>query len=70
MLYWSAMFLLLALGAGAAGVSGIAGISTSVACGLFLLGAVMAVIALLLERKPVLNKAPARHSFGDAGDQT
>ena len=53
MLYWSALFLLLAVTGGAAGVGGIAGFSLPVGCGLFLLGTVMAVIALLLEREPL-----------------
>ncbi len=59
MLYWSAVFLLIACAAGYMGISGVAGVSGQDAWGLFLVSAVLAVLSLLLSHR---REAVPQHS--------
>jgi len=59
MLYWSAIFLLIACAAGYMGISGAAGVSGQDAWGLFLASAVLAVLSLLLSDR---REAVPQHS--------
>jgi uncharacterized membrane protein YtjA (UPF0391 family) len=51
MLYWAAVFLVIALVAGVLGLGGVAVISKEIAWILFLVGLVLAVIAFFLGRR-------------------
>jgi uncharacterized membrane protein YtjA (UPF0391 family) len=50
MLYWAAVFLVIALVAGALGLGGVAGVSSNIAWVLFVVGLVVAVIFFLRGR--------------------
>jgi uncharacterized membrane protein YtjA (UPF0391 family) len=52
MFYWSTIFLLIAGVSAFVGMSGLAGISGQEAWGLFLASVMLAVLSLLLSRKP------------------
>ncbi len=71
MLYWSAIFLLVACAAGFMGITGVAGVSAQDAWGLFLASAVLAVLSLLLSHKregvPLRNRNFRRDPPGNAG---
>lgn len=72
MLYWAAVFMLVACAAGYMGISGMAGISAQEAWGLFLASAVLAVLSLLLshrrEVEPPRNSSVRRDSSGNLSD--
>jgi uncharacterized membrane protein YtjA (UPF0391 family) len=52
MIYWAAVFLVIALGAAFLGFSGIAGLSMNIAWILFVVGLVLAVIFFIVGRRP------------------
>lgn len=52
MLYWAAVFLVIALVAGVLGFGGIAGISTNIAWVLFVVGLIVALVLFLRGRAP------------------
>lgn len=52
MIYWAAVFLVIALVAAFLGFSGIAGLSMNIAWILFIVGLVLAVIFFLKGRRP------------------
>lgn len=72
MLYWAAVFLLIACAAGYMGISGVGGVSGQDAWSLFLASAVLAVLSLLLshrrEAEPVRNSNVRRDSPGNLSD--
>lgn len=54
MLYWAAVFLVIALVAGLLGFSGVAGVSMNIAWILFVIGLILAVVFFVLGRRPRL----------------
>jgi uncharacterized membrane protein YtjA (UPF0391 family) len=52
MLYWAAVFLVIALVAGLFGFAGIAGTAVNIAWILFVVGLILALVFLLLGRRP------------------
>jgi len=52
MLYWAAVFLVIALVAGVLGFGGIAGVSSNIAWILFVVGIIAAVVLFLRGRAP------------------
>ena len=52
MLYWAAVFLVIALLAAVLGFSGIAGISMNIAWILFVVGLILAVVFFVVGRRP------------------
>ena len=52
MLYWAAVFLVIALVAAVFGFSGIAGLSMNIAWILFLVGLILAVVFFVMGRRP------------------
>ena len=52
MLYWAAVFLVVALIAAVLGFSGIAGLSMNIAWILFVVGLILAIVFLVVGRRP------------------
>ena len=52
MIYWAAVFLVIALVAAFLGFSGIAGLSMNIAWILFIVGLILAVIFFVIGRRP------------------
>jgi uncharacterized membrane protein YtjA (UPF0391 family) len=52
MLYWAAVFLVIALLAAVLGFSGIAGVSMNIAWILFVVGLILAVVFFVVGRRP------------------
>jgi uncharacterized membrane protein YtjA (UPF0391 family) len=52
MLYWAAVFLVIALVAAVLGFSGVAGISMNIAWILFIVGLIFAVVFFVMGRRP------------------
>jgi uncharacterized membrane protein YtjA (UPF0391 family) len=52
MLYWAAVFLVIALLAAVLGFSGIAGISMNIAWILFIVGLILAIVFFVVGRRP------------------
>ena len=52
MIYWAAVFLVIALVAAFLGFSGIAGVSMNIAWILFIVGVILAVIFFVMGRRP------------------
>jgi uncharacterized membrane protein YtjA (UPF0391 family) len=52
MIYWAAVFLVIALVAAFLGFSGIAGLSMNIAWILFIVGLILAVVFFLIGRRP------------------
>jgi uncharacterized membrane protein YtjA (UPF0391 family) len=52
MLYWAAVFLVVALIAAVLGFSGIAGMSMNIAWILFVVGLILAIVFLVMGRRP------------------
>ena len=52
MLHWAAVFLVVALIAAVLGLTGIAGISMNIAWILFVVGLILAVVFLVMGRRP------------------
>jgi uncharacterized membrane protein YtjA (UPF0391 family) len=52
MLYWAAVFLIIALVAGLFGFSGIAGAAVNIAWTLFVVGLIVALVLFVLGRRP------------------
>lgn len=52
MLYWAAVFLVIALVAGVLGFGGIAGLSSNIAWVLFVVGLIVALVLFLRGRAP------------------
>jgi uncharacterized membrane protein YtjA (UPF0391 family) len=52
MIYWAAVFLVIALVAAFLGFSGIAGLSMNIAWILFIVGLILAVIFFIIGRRP------------------
>jgi len=52
MIYWAAVFLVIALVAAFLGFSGIAGLSMNIAWILFIVGVILAVIFFVIGRRP------------------
>jgi uncharacterized membrane protein YtjA (UPF0391 family) len=52
MLYWAAVFLVIALVAALLGFTGVAGLSMNMAWILFILGLIVAVVFFVLGRRP------------------
>jgi uncharacterized membrane protein YtjA (UPF0391 family) len=52
MLYWAAVFLVVALVAALLGFTGIAGLSMNIAWILFVIGLILAVVLFLMGRRP------------------
>jgi uncharacterized membrane protein YtjA (UPF0391 family) len=52
MLYWAAVFLVVALIAAVLGFSGIAGLSMNIAWILFVVGLILAVVFFVMGRRP------------------
>jgi uncharacterized membrane protein YtjA (UPF0391 family) len=52
MLYWAAVFLIIALVAAVLGFSGIAGMSMNIAWILFIIGLILAVVFFVMGRRP------------------
>ena len=52
MLYWAAVFLVIALLAAVLGFSGIAGISMNIAWILFVVGLILAIVFFVVGRRP------------------
>jgi uncharacterized membrane protein YtjA (UPF0391 family) len=52
MLYWAAVFLVIALVAAVLGFSGVAGISMNIAWILFIVGLIVAVVFFVMGRRP------------------
>ena len=52
MLYWAAVFLVIALVAGVLGFSGVAGISMNIAWILFVVGLILAIVFFVMGRRP------------------
>ncbi len=53
MLYWAAVFLVVAIVAGVLGLGGIAGVSANIAWTLLVIGLVLAIILALLGRRSI-----------------
>lgn len=51
---WAATFLVIAIVAGVLGLSGVAGMSMQIAWALFVIGLVLAIVLLLIGRRPDL----------------
>jgi uncharacterized membrane protein YtjA (UPF0391 family) len=56
MLYWAAVFLVIALVAGVLGFGGIAGISSNIAWVLFVVGLIVALVLFLRGRAPCVRR--------------
>ncbi|MET0680651.1 MAG: DUF1328 domain-containing protein [Burkholderiales bacterium] len=52
MLYWAAVFLVIALLAAVLGFSGIAGLSMNIAWILFIVGLILAIVFFVVGRRP------------------
>ena len=52
MLYWAAVFLVIALLAAVLGFSGIAGLSMNIAWILFVVGLILAIVFFVMGRRP------------------
>jgi uncharacterized membrane protein YtjA (UPF0391 family) len=52
MLYWAAVFLVIALVAAVLGFSGIAGLSMNIAWILFVVGLILAIVFFVVGRRP------------------
>lgn len=52
MIYWAAVFLVIALAAAFLGFSGIAGLSMNIAWILFIVGLILAVVFFVMGRRP------------------
>jgi uncharacterized membrane protein YtjA (UPF0391 family) len=52
MLYWAAVFLVIALLAAVLGFSGIAGVSMNIAWILFVVGLILAIVFFVVGRRP------------------
>jgi uncharacterized membrane protein YtjA (UPF0391 family) len=52
MLYWAAVFLIIALVAAFLGFSGVAGLSMNIAWILFVVGLILAIVFFVLGRRP------------------
>lgn len=52
MLYWAAVFLVIALVAAVLGFSGVAGVSMNIAWILFIVGLIFAVVFFVMGRRP------------------
>jgi uncharacterized membrane protein YtjA (UPF0391 family) len=52
MLYWAAVFLVIALVAGVLGLSGVAGVSMNIAWILFIVGLILALVFFVRGRRP------------------
>ena len=56
MIYWAAVFLVIALVAAFLGFSGIAGVSMNIAWILFIVGLIVAVIFFIMGRRPPAHR--------------